>query len=367
MDESKIEPAIYRILDCNLNRASEAIRVVEDCLRFSLNDKRLSESAKNLRHDLHQAFRAAEQTDPNLHHRMITMRDSNNDVGRTIANPSEARRSGIKDILYANLKRFEQASRSLEEASKTVDARLASSIEKLRYESYSLEKQIFATLSSRSRLLGDWLCVLIDGSKTIAQFESRVVRLIAASVSIIQLRDKRLSDKELLERGAKLQALTKGSSTKWIFNDRADLAVSCDADGVHLGQGDLPLAAARQIVGPDRMIGVSTHSMKQVDQAIVDGADYIGVGPVFQSQTKQFDNFIGLELLSQVSRETCLPAFAIGGISLENAQQVFGSGFQRIAVSGMFSDPCRIDETASRLLRLRDSALARHTVAAEKS
>src|SRR5208337_889926 len=113
-----------------------------------------------------------------------------------------------------------------------------------------------------------------------------------------------------------------------------DLAALTQSDGVHVGQEELSVKDARSIVGADALIGVSTHSIEQARQAVLDGANYIGVGPTFPSGTKQFDCFPGLELLRAVAGEIGLPAFAIGGITRENLGQVKSVGFKRIAVSG---------------------------------
>jgi len=118
------------------------------------------------------------------------------------------------------------------------------------------------------------------------------------------------------------------------MNDRPDLALLAEADGVHVGQEELNVAAARRIVGAGRLIGVSTHSLEQARQAATDGADYIGVGPVFPSGTKAFAEFPGLELVRVVARETSLPAFAIGGITFENVGEIVRAGLRRVAVSG---------------------------------
>ena len=117
------------------------------------------------------------------------------------------------------------------------------------------------------------------------------------------------------------------------MNDRADLAVAAGANGVHLGQDDLEVADARRIVGAARIIGVSTHSISQARQAVLDGANYIGVGPVFESTTKNFSEHVGLELIDEVVKEIQLPAFAIGGINLENVSQIADAGLSRVALS----------------------------------
>ena len=121
------------------------------------------------------------------------------------------------------------------------------------------------------------------------------------------------------------------------MNDRPDVAVLARADGVHLGQEDATVKDARRILGPDGLIGVSTHSIEQARAAVLDGASYIGVGPTFASGTKQFSQFTGTELLRSVRAEIQLPAFAIGGITMENLPQVLAAGFTRVAVSGAIS------------------------------
>ncbi len=120
-----------------------------------------------------------------------------------------------------------------------------------------------------------------------------------------------------------------------IVNDRPDLAVLCGADGVHVGQDELTVRDARRIVGANRLVGVSTHSIEQARAAVLDGADYLGVGPVFVSQTKSFDALAGLEFVSQAAAEIGLPWYAIGGISPQNVREVCDAGATRVAVSSV--------------------------------
>ena len=127
----------------------------------------------------------------------------------------------------------------------------------------------------------------------------------------------------------------------FIVNDRPDIARLVEADGVHLGQDDMPVQEARWILGSEALIGVSTHNLDQIRQAVRDGASYIGIGPVFPSRTKEFDEFPGLEFVRDASAETALPAFALGGITLDNVSEVLAAGAKRIAVS---SPICRADE-----------------------
>src|SRR5207248_7139626 len=132
--------------------------------------------------------------------------------------------------------------------------------------------------------------------------------------------------------------------------DRPDIARLAEADGVHLGQGDLSVKDARRIAGPDLLIGVSTHDLDQVRQAILDGASYLGVGPTFPSGTKSFEEFPGLEFVRQVSAETSLPAFAIGGVNMTNLPEVVAAGARRVAVSGAV---CRAENPGAVAAALR--------------
>src|SRR5262249_42746559 len=144
-----------------------------------------------------------------------------------------------------------------------------------------------------------------------------VTEALAGGAQVIQLREKNICDRELLEEASELRRLTREAGAIFIVNDRPDIARLSGADGVHVGQDDLPVSDARRLLGPDAFIGVSTHNLVQVRQAVLDGASYLGVGPTFQSATKQFDRLAGLEFVRQAVVETSLPAFVLGGVTLE--------------------------------------------------
>ena len=182
------------------------------------------------------------------------------------------------------------------------------------------------------------LYVIVDAQGPLQRWQQRLKSLIDAGVDVLQLRDKSLDDGNLLERARCLRQLTNGTSTLFIMNDRADLAALAQADGVHVGQDELSPQDVRTIVGANSLVGVSTHGMNQVRQAIADGAHYIGVGPIFPSGTKRFDTFPGLDFLREVARQIGLPAFAIGGIDSRNLSLVLSTGSRRIAVSGAIRD-----------------------------
>ena len=350
-----------RIIDANFNRATEGLRVVEEHCRFALGDRHLTEQCKRLRHDLTAALAAIPR--PQLH----ASRDTQADVGISVTTPAEQSRCSLAHIAAANWQRTEQALRAIEEYSKLLAPDLAPRIEALRYQAYTLAKACTTTADSQKRLAHARLYVLLDGRSSECEFVLRAQELIAAGVHIFQLRDKRLDDRTLLARARLLrrvidesaqtarqeprppndyladlrpptsdlpQPLAPSPQPLFILNDRPDLAVLSCADGVHLGQEELAVHDARQIVGPDLLIGVSTHNIDQARQAVLDGASYLGCGPTFPSGTKQFDHFPGLDFLRQVAAEIALPAFAIGGIIRENLSQVLSTGFTRVAVGG---------------------------------
>jgi thiamine-phosphate pyrophosphorylase len=330
---------LLRVLDAEGNRAREGLRVVEDFARFVLDDRHLTDCCKQLRHQLTAVLARIPPAE------RLAARETQADVGTTLTTPAEQRRTTPRAVLEANFGRLQEALRSLEEFGKLHDPQMGAELEQLRYRSYTLHRAMVIEQESAARLAGARLYVLVDGRATAAEFETLVRTLIGAGVDVLQLRDKNLDDRTLLERGRLLSRLTRGSPTLAIVNDRPDLAVLAQADGVHVGQDELTVKDARTIVGPQRLVGVSTHSIQQARQAVLDGANYIGVGPTFPSGTKSFSHYPGLELVAAVAAEIRLPAFAIGGIGPANLDAVLAAGLPRAAVSGAITtaaDPAAV-------------------------
>jgi thiamine-phosphate pyrophosphorylase len=344
---------IIRIVDAALNRASEGLRVVEDYVRFVLDDPFLTGRVKALRHDLAMAASSISSLDRHQ------ARDTRQDVGTSISTDSEVSRNDAWDVCAASLKRTEQSLRSLEEYGKLVECEFAGSMESLRYGLYTLEKAIDVGRSSRERLHGIHLCVLVSGSDSVAKFEQMIDGLVAAGVGMIQLRDKQLDDRDLALRARKLVERTRGRHTLCIVNDRADIAATVGADGVHVGQEDLSVKDVRAIVGTRMLVGVSTHHIKQARAAVLDGADYLGAGPTFASRTKSFDGFAGLDYLRQVASEISLPTFAIGGITAQNLPNVLSSGISRVAVASAVTEAGNPSLAATELFGLLNNTSAR--------
>jgi thiamine-phosphate pyrophosphorylase len=316
-----------RIIDANLNRATEALRVIEEIARFYLDNTDLCSQFKYLRHEL------AGFIDLN-YAALLKSRDTESDVGTSIINNTE--KQDILDIYKANFKRLQQALRVLSEYGLTegLDTTI---FEKARYQSYTLEKKMFEELSKKLKLrkLEDKKLYLVtDRSKFSSndEFLDAIAGSLKGGVQIVQLREKTASAREFIELGRKVKELCALYDAIFIINDRVDIAFMIGADGVHLGQDDIDINSARCLLGKDALIGVSTHSQEQATEAISSGADYIGVGPVFETPTKLGRKSVGLEYVKWASENVNIPWFAIGGINKDNVSEVIKAGASRIAV-----------------------------------
>ncbi len=350
--------AVLRILDVNCNRAREAARVIDDFCRFVLNDRSLTEEIKNIRHQLAQL----EQQLP-LDQR-LNVRDTAHDVGTDLLGGLEYRRLSPEHVLQTNLKRLQESLRSLEEYGKLGHAGWAGRIEQIRYRTYQLEKRLhymsksgkdLDTIKSGKDLHSVRLYLLLSGDDGVHGWEWLLEEAVAGGVQMVQLREKNLADREWLRRAEALSRWCHAARVPIIINDRPDIAAAVGADGVHLGQDDLPVAAARRLLGDAAWIGVSTHNLTQLHQAIADGADYVGIGPVYPSPTKALTEIAGLEYVRAASQATQLPAFALGGITPDNLAEVLQAGVRRVAVSSAITRSANPREVARTLRRLLDA------------
>lgn len=313
-----------RIIDANLNRGTEALRVLEEISRFLLDDRESSQTLKLIRHELN----ALQEHDYDA---LLSARDTENDIGTTIKNPDF--RTDIENIFKANIKRLQQVLRVLAEYA----PEHASTFENLRYKSYTLEKIMWDKLKEKYNklILGNKKLYLVTNSDKFDSddaFLDAVASALKGGVDILQLREKNMPANRIIELGKKIKLLCAEYNATFIVNDRVDIAAILEADGVHLGQDDMDVASARKILGNNAIIGVSTHAPEQAQKAVQDGADYIGMGPVFTTPTKPGRKSVGLEYVEWVSKNIDIPAFAIGGIDLDNVGEVIQHGAKRIAV-----------------------------------
>ena len=200
----------------------------------------------------------------------------------------------------------------------------------------------------------DWrLCFIADSE---AAEGKNVLALIAEAVAggatMVQLRGKRWVDREFLDMGRKAVRITRPKKVPLIINDRVDLALACTADGVHLGQQDMPVLYARKILGTDRIIGISVANAEEARAAEKDGADYIGAGPIFSTSSKKdIGPLLGLEGLREIRAKVKTPILAIGGISAVNAAVVISAGADGIAVISAITDAADPRKAAAKIIK----------------
>ena len=323
---------IYRIIDANANRAREGLRVVEEVIRFVLEEPDLTSRLKGIRHDITRTLRTFPNGD------LLSARNSEEDVGRRAYHEEEGKRTGYEEIVRVNMRRTEEAIRALEEFSKVIDSKLGENFKDVRFQLYSLEKEIGRKTgaSEKRKAISDWkLYVILDRDLIGNRDPVDAARAAAsAGAKVIQWRDKEGSAREAVKAVSQLKKDKSLQNIKVIINDRVDLAMASGADGVHLGQEDLPIAEARKLLREEKIIGVSTHNVEEAIQAEKEGADYISLGPIFVTQTKKdAEAPLGVKKISQVKKSVKLPLIAIGGISEANIGEVKAAGADAVAVA----------------------------------
>ena len=184
----------------------------------------------------------------------------------------------------------------------------------------------------RARLAAARLYLVCDPSPGGRELPDLVHEAVAGGVDIVQLREKLLPDDELLAIAHASSALTRQLGTLLIVNDRPWVAEKAGADGVHVGQDDMPVAQVREIVGPGMLIGLSTHSPEQIDAVDANLVDYIGVGPIHETPTKPGRPAVGLELIRYAAANATVPFFAIGGLDAGNLSEALDAGVSRVCV-----------------------------------
>lgn len=327
--------SIRRLLDANLDRAREGLRVLEDWSRFALDRTDLVQTCKDLRQRLGR-----------LHHsRYKLARNTAGDGGAGLAHPAQLERRQPAQVLAANAGRVQEALRVLEEFGRLEEPQLAAEAAAIRYRLYDLEVELLQATSQaaaesegnrrRERLQA---CRLYLITRPVPQLERVVAAALEAGVRLVQYRAKEASDRSRLAEALALRRLCSEHGALFIVNDRIDLALAVDADGVHLGQDDLPPQLARQLLGPERLIGRSTHAIEQLRQAVADGCDYVGVGPVNATPTKPGRTPVGLDYVRQAAAEAPIPWYAIGGIDAGNLAAVLQAGASHVAVVRAITD-----------------------------
>jgi thiamine-phosphate pyrophosphorylase len=335
-----------RIIDANLNRAGEGLHLLEEIARMVLNDAALTQRLKAIRHEILRGDLAFNQP-------LIQSRDAVSDVGFDIEVGDKQRE--LPTVIVANARRIQEALRILEEMAKvpgTTPELDSEKFKQARFALYAIEQELLSKLlrqDKKSKMAG--LYAIIDSQFLGKRPHLKVAQeLIKGGASVIQLRDKSTSKAELLLIAQELRKLCAEKGVLFIVNDHLDIALACSADGLHLGQGDLPIAVTRRLLPMDMLLGCSVNTVEQAQKAEADGADYIAVGSMYPTESKEKPVVVGVGRLKQVRGTVSLPLVAIGGINKDNTSEVAANCADAVAVISALLGAKDVAEAARRII-----------------
>jgi thiamine-phosphate pyrophosphorylase len=354
------EDKILRIFDANLNRAIEGLRVAEEVIRFIIEDIKLQKRIKRIRHAFfslgHRTFRAiSSQTDRMT--AIINSRDAKGDIGSRGITAMEKNRRDMPSLIQSNCSRASESARVFEEFSKYVCPECSIEWKKIRFEIYSIERELLALLaktSTKELLRNIGLYSVIDRSLLMGMNLSKTARkMIKGGTKIIQYRDKESCDGEFLKASRLIHKVCRDSDVLFIINDKVHIAYLIQADGVHLGQKDLPVSEARRILGPGKIIGKSCYTARQAITASKEDVDYIAVGAMFPTNTKEKVQIAGPKLIIRIRRiAKNIPLIAIGGINESNIIKILRHNPDGICMISAILNSSDIQKTAAKYVRI---------------
>ena len=322
-NHTKIEDfRIYQIIDANLDRAREGLRVLEDWARFGLGENDFVVKIKNFRQILGK------------NHLEVYKQSRNHieDQCKGLTHQEQIKRRTPEQIISSNSGRIQEALRVIEEFSRLHNHELSKIASEIRYEIYTLEIDLLKLSkfkNSQKILRENDLYIITDQKENLLEI---IEEILQAGVKIIQHRFKTGTDKDHLQEAIQIKNLCKKYNSLFIINDRVDIALASNADGIHLGQDDLDLKTARKLLGYSKIIGISANNKIDISNAIKEDCDYIGIGPVFETETKKNKKPIGIEMIKTLTKDLNIPWFAIGGIKKNNISLLKCNGFKKIAL-----------------------------------
>lgn len=312
-----------RIIDANLNRAREGLRTAEEYARLVASDSVSAQALKDVRRHIQTC---AEAFGPEL----LAARDIQRDVG-VRPDADDVSRGTEKDVTAAGLKRAQEALRVIEEFAQLHSPTAAAAAAKARYRLYAAEQQLLVTAPRRLILRDSPVMAVFSDASLYETWRDVLSSLLDAGCRLFQLREKTGTTRNFFDFARAFLHIADKSDALVIINDRPDIASATGAGGVHIGQTDLPLPQTRAIMGPAAIIGVSTHDSAEALDAQDEGADYVGLGAMFPTDTKNVQSVTGPRGVSEVRVD--IPVFCIGGITRANVGELAGHGARHIAVS----------------------------------
>ena len=332
---------IYQIIDANLDRAREGLRVLEDWARFGLGKEKYVQRIKNFRQILGK------------NHLEIYKQSRNHieDKCKGLTHQEQIKRRTSDQIISSNSGRVQEALRVIEEFSRLHNLDLSKIASEIRYEIYTLEVDLLS-LSKRKKsedlLRRNDLYVITDQKENLLEI---IENILIAGVKIIQHRFKKGNDKDNLQEAIQIKNLCKRYNSLFIINDRVDIALASNADGIHLGQNDLDLKNARKLLGYSKIIGISANNEIEISNALEEGCDYLGIGPVFETTTKKNKIPLGIENIKTLTKDLNIPWFAIGGIKSNNISYLKRNGFKKVALVSQLINSIDPKEDAIMLIK----------------
>ena len=313
---------VYQIIDANLDRAREGLRVLEDWARFGLGGNNFVAKIKNYRQILGK------------NHLEVYKQSRNQieDQYKGLTHQEQIKRRTPEQIIGSNSARVQEALRVIEEFSRPHNHELSKIASEIRYEIYTLEIDLLSLSKckkSEEILKENDLYVITDQKDNLLEI---IEEILIAGVRIIQHRFKTGTDQDHLQEAIQIKNLCKRYNSLFIINDRVDIALASDADGIHLGQDDLDLKTARKLLGNSKIIGISANNQIDISNALKYGCDYIGIGPVFETATKKNKKPIGIEKIKTLTQNLNIPWFAIGGVGADNISYLKSNGFKKFAL-----------------------------------
>ena len=342
-----ISADILRIIDANINRTGEGLRVLEEYARLSLNDSALSQQLKSLRHKLVNINSTLQQS-------LIGARDAAGDVGSKMDVPAEDKSRDISASVIANTRRVQESLRVLEELAKAPEIGLDSeNYRQSRFELYTIEKDLLGRLTRQdkvNKITG--LYVIIDTDWLKGRRPEDIARqAIKGGANVIQLRCKSGNIQDFLAIAENIKPICAEKDIPFIINDSLEVALACHADGLHIGQDDLPVKVARKLIPIDMLLGCSARTREEAMNALEEGADYLGVGAVFSTSTKD-SAAIGLDSLESIIKAVSLTVIAIGGINKDNIAGVMKAGAVAAAVISAVLGEQNVEKATRQLVNI---------------
>ncbi|MCM8772706.1 MAG: thiamine phosphate synthase [Candidatus Omnitrophica bacterium] len=329
---------ILKIIDTNFNRAREGLRVIEESIRFIYKNEKNLKEIREIRHIFSKKtlkFFPFEK--------LKSSRAVEEDIGKKL---DKREKLNLVKLVETNFLRVEESLRCLEEYSKLINSNISSFFHDIRFKVYEIEKKII-TLISRKRIKVPSVYVILNLKEENKNFFKFAENIIKGEPDIIQLRYKGENTKFFLKTAKNLKKIIPDEII-YIINDRIDISILCESDGIHVGKDDIDIDDARRLI-PEKIIGVSSNNLNDIRKIKNKDIDYIAVGSIFKSPTKPEKKVVGIEILEKIKKIVSIPVIGIGGINIENAKMVIEKGADGIAVISTVENSENPKETITKL------------------